>query len=310
MLRRLVREPLAHFVLLGAALFVIDALLRPAAAPQANAEIVVSEARIRNLAQNFQRKWQRLPTKIELDGLIETHVREEVMVREALALGLDRDDAIIRRRLQQKMEFVSEEAAAQVAPTDDELAAYMKAHPQAFAVDPRVTFQQVFLDPAKRGAAVDADAKALVARLNAPGSPDVATQGDRLLLREPRYADEPLAEVARLFGRDFADALVEQPVGRWSGPVASGYGVHVVKVEALVPGGVPPLAEVRPLVEREWSNARRQELAKAFYEKLRAKYTVTVKMPDPTGAAQPGGAATQAKGRGVAAAGTSPAANP
>lgn len=310
MLRRLVREPLAHFLLLGAALFVIDALLRPAAAPPANAEIVVSEARIRNLAQNFQRKWQRLPTKTELDGLIETHVREEVMVREALALGLDRDDAIIRRRLQQKMEFVSEEAEAQAAPSDDELAAYMKAHPEAFAVDPRVTFRQLFLDPAKRGAAVDADAKALVSRLNTPGAPDAATQGDRLPLREPRYADEPLTEVARLFGRDFADALVKQPVGRWSGPVPSGYGVHLVKVESLVPGGVPLLAEVRPLVEREWSNARRQELAKAFYEKLRAKYTVTVKMPDTSGAAQASGAAAQAKARGGAAAGTSPEANP
>jgi hypothetical protein len=235
------------------------------------------------------------------------------MVREALALGLDRDDAIIRRRLQQKMEFVSEETAAQAAPTEDELAAYMKAHPEAFAVDPRVTFRQVFLDPAKRGAALDADAKALASRLNGPAAPDAATQGDRLTLLEPRYEDEPAAEVARLFGRDFADALVKQPVGRWSGPVVSGYGAHVVKVESLVPGGVPSLADVRPQVEREWRNARRQELAKAFYEKLRAKYAITVKMPDAaadTARAGAPGADAKARGNAKAEAGTSPAAKP
>ena len=313
-LKRWLHEPLVHFLLLGAALFLIDAWLRPPSAPAANTEIVVNEARIRNLAQNFQRTWQRPPTKAELDGLIETHVREEVMVREALALGLDRDDAIIRRRLQQKMEFVSEETAAQVAPSDDELTAYMKAHPEAFAVDPRVTFRQVYLDPAKRGTALDADAKGLASRLNSPGAPDPATQGDRLSLLESRYEEEPVAEVARLFGRDFADALVKQPVGRWSGPIASGYGAHVVKVEALVPGGTPPLADVRPQVEREWRNARRQELAKAFYEKLRAKYAVRVKMPesavtDPA-KARAAGADAKARGGGTNEAGTSPAAKP
>lgn len=313
-LKRWLHEPLVHFLMLGAALFLVDASLRPPAAPAANAEIVVNEARIRNLAQNFQRTWQRPPTRAELDGLVETHVREEVMVREALALGLDRDDAIIRRRLQQKMEFVSEETAAQAAPSDDELAAYLNAHPEAFAVDPRVTFRQVYLDPAKRGTALDADAKGLASRLNSPGAPDPATQGDRLSLLEPRYESEPATEVARLFGRDFAEALAKQPVGRWGGPVASGYGAHVVKVEALVPGGTPPLSEVRPQVEREWRNARRQELAKAFYERLRAKYTVTVKMPAPAAAdsAKAGVAGADAKARdnAKAEAGTLPAARP
>jgi hypothetical protein len=281
MLKSLLREPLVHFLLLGAALFLLDAWLRPAAPAAASTEIVVSEARIRNLAQNFARTWQRPPTREELDGLVESYVREEVMVREALALGLDRDDAIIRRRLQQKVEFVTEEAAALAKPTDAELEAYLKANADAFRAEPRATFAQVYLDPAKRKGALGADAKRLLEALNrASGSPDPASAGDRLLLLEPRYENLPQHELARLFGTEFAEALVKQPVGTWSGPIPSGYGVHLVRVEALTPGGTPPLADVRPLVEREWTNAKRQEVGRAFYEKLRAKYVIKVRMPE------------------------------
>ena len=280
MLKSLLREPLVHFLLLGAALFGLDAWLRPSVAPAATGEIVVNEARVRNLAQNFARTWQRPPTREEIDGLVESYVREEVMVREALALGLDRDDTIIRRRLQQKVEFVSDEAAALAKPGDEELAAYLAAHADAFRTDPRVTFEQVYLDPAKRPATLDADAKRLLDALNsAKGSPDVARAGDRLMLLEPRYENATQTDLARLFGDEFAEAVLKQPTGRWAGPVRSGYGVHLVRIEALVPGGTPDLADVRPLVEREWSNARRQELSKAFYDRLRAKYKVTVQMP-------------------------------
>jgi hypothetical protein len=284
-LKGLLREPLVTFLLLGAVVFLLDAWLRPPAAPSAKAEIVVGEAHIRNLAQTFQRTWQRPPTKVELDGLIETHIREEVMVREALALGLDRDDAIIRRRLQQKMEFVSEEAAALADPADAELAAYMKHHAEAFAVPARVTFRQVYLDPARRTASLQADVRRMLERLNSRGpGVDMAQLGDALMLLEPRYENLAQHELERLFGREFADALVELKPGAWTGPIRSGYGVHVVKIEALERGGAPSLAEVRPLVEREWRNAKRQELAKAFYEKLRAKYAIKVDLP---GAAKP-----------------------
>jgi parvulin-like peptidyl-prolyl isomerase len=290
MFRSLLREPLVHFLLLGAGLFMLDAWLRPAAtASAASKEIVVSEARITNLAQNFRRTWQRPPTRQELDGIIEAFVREEVMVREALALGLDRDDAIIRRRLQQKMEFVSEEAAASVQPSDAELERYLSAHADAFRTEPRVTFVQVYLDPRRRGAALEADAKRLLEVLNGERPIDPAQAGDRLLLLDARYENAPQSEVARLFGSDFAAALVEQPPGRWAGPVTSGYGAHLVRVEALTPGQLPSLDDVRPLVEREWANARRQELARAFYEKLRARYTVKVQRPEPAGQAPAAG---------------------
>jgi parvulin-like peptidyl-prolyl isomerase len=278
MFKSFLREPLILFLLLGAALFVLDAWLRPAASPAGDTEIVVNEARIRSLAQNFQRTWQRPPTREELDGLVESYVREEVLYREAMALGLDRDDTIIRRRLQQKMEFVSEGDAASVQPTDEDLAKYLAANADAFRIEGRVSFTQVYLDPRRHEATLAADTKRLLDALNSARSPDPAQLGDRLQLLESEYANAPQAEVARLFGTEFAEALVKQPVGRWIGPIASGYGVHLVRVAALTPGGAPALDEVRPQVEREWANAKRQELGKAFYEKLRAKYSISVQV--------------------------------
>ncbi len=109
-----------------------------------------------------------------------------------------------------------------------------------------------------------------------------ASLGDRLALLDPRYDEIPRAEIARLFGTKFAEALVVQPVGQWVGPIASGYGAHLVRIDALQPGGMPSLDEARPLVEREWSNQKRQDLGKAFYEQLRSKYTIKMQMPEAT----------------------------
>ena len=294
MLRTLLREPLLHFLLLGSLLFALDTWLRPAPIADSGGEIVVSEGRIRNLAEGFRRTWQRPPTGAELDGLIQDHIREEVLYREALALGLDQDDTIIRRRLRQKMEFVSDDAAALGTPSDQELGDWLAAHPDAFRVEPRVSFVQVYLDPNRHGDRLQADAKRLLDELNAADpSTRPLRQGDGLLLLEPRYVDVPQGEVARLFGTDFARVLFEQPVGRWVGPIDSGYGSHLVRLESKTAGGVARLEDVRPLVERDWANARRKELGEAFYEQLRSKYRVTVKMPK---AAREHGTATAAPG--------------
>jgi hypothetical protein len=286
-MRSLLREPLVQFLVLGAALFALDLWLRPPATTTASPEIVVSEARVNNLAQNFRRTWQRPPTRAELDGLVEDHVREEVLNREALALGLDRDDTIIRRRLRQKMEFVSDEAAGLAPPSDLQLVQYLAAHPEAFAVEPRLSFTQVYLDPRRRAKTLDADATQLIAKLERAGTDvDPATLSDSRML-DSRYDDVRRSEVARIFGEEFADALVKQPIGQWAGPILSGYGAHLVRVDSMTPGGVAALEVVRPLVEREWSNAKRKELREAYYAQLRGKYSVRVRLP--TASAAPDG---------------------
>lgn len=283
--KSLLREPLVHFLLIGAALFAFDAWWRPAATTAGNAPIVVSEARMRNLSQNFRRTWQRAPTREELDGLIESFVREEVMVREALALGLDRDDAIVRRRLQQKMDFIIEEAALGAPASDAELQAYLQANADKFRTEPRLSFEQVYLDPVRRGNRLADDAATLRASLQ-DGRTLPAQAGDRLQLVQTRYVQLPQVEIARLFGADFARALPALSIGQWAGPVKSGYGAHLVRVEAFSAGAVPLLAEVRPQVEREWANAKQKASARSAYEALRAKYVVTV---GPTAASAPAG---------------------
>ena len=279
-LKGLLREPLLHFLVLGALLFLVDGWLRPAAVPVGTSEIVVSPARINTLAQNFKRTWQRPPTRDELDGLLKDYVREEVLYREALVLGLDRDDTVIRRRLRQKMEFVSDEAAALETPTDQDLAVYLTANADVFRIEARATFAQVFLDPRQRADTLEADAARLRDALNGAGAAaQPAELGDSLLLLQARYEDVSQSEVARLFGIGFAEALFAQPTGRWVGPIPSGYGAHLVRLDTLTPGRVPALAEIRPLVERERANVRRRELSEAFYDGLRAKYQVTIRTP-------------------------------
>jgi hypothetical protein len=203
-----------------------------------------------------------------------------VLYREALALGLDRDDTIIRRRLRQKMEFISDEAAALESPTEQDLADHLTANADVFRIEPRATFSQVFLDPRQHEGTLEAEAARLRDSLNDDSAAVAPTAlGDSLLLLQPDYEDASRSEVARLFGTEFAEALFAQPTGRWVGPIPSGYGVHLVRVEALTPGRIPELAEVRPLVERDWANARRKALSDAFYDSLRAKYRVTIRTP-------------------------------
>jgi hypothetical protein len=269
------REPIVQFVALGSALFLLHGMLRPpGAAP--GGEIVVSDSRAAALAATFARTWQRPPTRSELEALIDDHILTEVLVREALALGLDRDDSIIRRRLRQKMEFLSEEQAAKGTPSDRDLRAYLAAHPEQFRVEPRLSFRHLFLDPQRRGDDVANEAARLLALLNGPRPPaDPSSLGDPLVLVEPVLTGMPKAEVAALLGGSFADELVKHKPGLWVGPIESGYGLHLVKLVQLVPGAVPPLEQIRPQVEREWRAARSSEREEAFYRRLRDKYTIT-----------------------------------
>lgn len=223
----------------------------------------------------FQRTWQRPPTQGELDGLIDDHIREEVLVREALALGLDRDDVIIRRRLRQKMEFLSDESASRLKPSERQLRAQLEADPDAYRRDGRISFRQIFLDPSERGEDLRREATELLSGLNgADAAPDPAEVGDSLALLPSRLDQAPRSEVTSLFGRSFADQLFQQKPGSWSGPLESGYGLHLVRIEAITPGDIPPLEDVRLQVERDWQSQQRREQGEKRYRSLLGKYNV------------------------------------
>jgi len=269
------REPLLHFLLAGAALFILFRVLNggDTGAPR---EIVISEARVEALAENFARTWMRPPTPEELRGLVDDYVAEEVFYREAIAMGLDRDDTVIRRRLRQKMEFISEDVAAAVGPTDAELQAYLDKHAEKFVEPPRLTCEQVFLSSENRGDAARRDAERILAELTAGRGPANPQElGDPTLL-PPAMEAAGLQEVANTFGTEFATQLDEAPVGQWAGPLQSGFGLHLVRVAARQSGTMPTLAEIRPIVAREWQAERRQETNAAFLSQLRAKYEVRI----------------------------------
>jgi hypothetical protein len=278
-MRRLIREPLVHFLLLGAGLFAVFGILNKGAGGGEPGKIVVTLGKTENLATLFSRTWQRPPTPQELEGLIQDYVREEVAVREALALGLDRDDIIIRRRLRQKLEFVSEDLAGQVEPTDEELRAYLKEHPDTFRIERRFTFTQIYLNPERRGETLARDASELLAKLKQAGSKtDLSGLGDSFLL-EQRFDAAPASDVVKLFGEKFTGRLNELPVGEWAGPVESGYGTHLVWVSERTEGRLPELEEVRDRVRREWANAEREKANEKFYQALLGRYTVTIEKP-------------------------------
>jgi hypothetical protein len=242
-------------------------------------KIVVTQGQLASMREGFTLTWQRPPTREEWEGLIRDRMREEVYYHEALALGLDKDDLIIRRRLRQKMEFVTDDVVAPPQPTDDELSAYLQAHPDLFRVEQQFTFRQVYLNPAKHGKNLARDAAQLLAQLNQAGSKtDILALGDSLML-EHKFDALPAGEVAKLFGEKFATTLGGLSLGQWQGPVESGYGVHVVFLAERAEGRLPPLEDVREAVRREWDNARRLEAKEKFYQELLKRYVVTIERP-------------------------------
>ncbi len=264
--------------MLGALLFAGYGLLNRNGAP-APGRIVVSQGQLASMWETFTNTRQRPPTREEWKGLIRERVREEVYYREALALGLDKDDLIIRRRLEQKMQFISDDIAAQAAPTDAELNVYLQAHPDKFRVEQQLTFRQLYLDPQKHGANLARDAAQVLAKLNqAGGDTGWAAEGDPFML-DHDFTALPAGEIARQFGEAFAAKLGGLRPGHWQGPIESAYGVHLVFISERTESRLPALAEVRDVVRREWDDARRQEANEKFYQKLLTHYTVTIEQP-------------------------------
>jgi len=275
-MKRILREPLFHFLLAGAALFLVYGLV--AGPPDDRPDrIVVGEDRVATLVRSFERTWARPPSASELRGLIDDYVDEEVLYREALALGLDRDDVVVRRRMRQKMEFLNDDLGER-DPTDDELREFLAAHPDRFRAPSRMDFVQVFLGP-EAGAPVAERAADLRIRLR--GGADPGALGDRTLLPSGMRASTA-ADVASVFGPTLAEAVAEAPLGEWIGPVESGFGFHLILVSARETERLPALEEVRPAVAREWAADEREEALERFQQGLRERYEVEVRMPPDT----------------------------
>ena len=281
--KKVLREPLVHFLGLGLAIFVAYGVLNRSdtTAPE---RIVITQGKIEQIAGLFARTWQRPPTSIELRGLIDDYVKEEVYYREALKLGLETNDTVIRRRLRQKMEFLTDAAGETLTPTEAELAEYLKAHAAKFAIDPAIAFRQVYFNPERRGDKTNDDARTALEALRSDPSLDPASVGDATLLP----SELPLtskASVSQTFGPAFAEEVAKAPPGNWIGPIKSSFGLHLVRVHEISPGRMPTLAEVRDAVEREWANEKRKALADRRFNELLKQYDITIER-EPKGPAQ------------------------
>ena len=277
-LSTILREPLIHFFVLGAGIFLLFGLIGGSEEDQTDT-IIVKAGQIDRMVEGWKKTRMRAPTVDELKGLIEDQIREEIYYREALAMGLDRDDMIIRRRLRQKMEFLSHDLTAQVDPTEAELEAYLQENTIMFLIEPWITFRHIYLNLDKRGNDTHDDALRLLARLRSGDNKiDAATLGDPFPL--PRdYESVPESDVRNLFGRDFTAQLLTQELNVWHGPVPSGYGLHLVLIRERTKPRIPELDEVRDAVSREWVETRRRETNEEIFKQLRERYTVVVERP-------------------------------
>jgi hypothetical protein len=272
---KIIREPLFHFLLLGAAIFAVYGVATRHKNDKPG-QVLVTQGTIENLVTGFARTWQRPPTEEELQGLIRDYVREEVAYREALALGLDRDDMIVRRRLQQKFEFLSDEITSRIEPSDTELQHFLEAHSTLFQFEPVLSFRQVYFNPQLHSENTARDVARVLDSLQRSRSPGNATRlGDPFLLAES-FENVSLADVKKTFGGKFASVIFALPAGNWQGPIQSGYGVHLVFVVKHTNSHLPSLAEVRDQVRREWLNQKRKEASDQLYGSLLKRYTVKI----------------------------------
>ena len=280
LLRKVLREPLAHFLVLGALVFAMFQFAADRSDVQ-EGKIVVTRGKIEQLVTGFSRTWNRPPTRPELDGLVEDYIRDEVLYREALAMGLDKDDTIVRRRMRQKLEFLTSDASAIVAPTEQDLQRWLDRNPDTFRVEPAIAFSQIYFNSGRPGEPALTAASKTLAQLGRMGEHSTTAElGDATMLPGEMTLSS-VVEVGRVFGDDFARQVAQLSPGHWAGPVQSSYGWHLVRVSEHTEDGSRPLSEVREAVQREWQAARSREVVNSTYGKLRGKYTVVVEDAQP-----------------------------
>ncbi len=274
-LTQLLREPLLQFLILGTAIYGLYALYGEPPQEERDRTILITNDHVNSLVTGFSKRWNRQPTDEELLGLVRTYVREMLLYREALAMGLDQNDHIIRRRLAQKLEFLTNDLVKLATPEEEVLEQYLQDKLELFRNPDLVSFTQVFIDPDKRGDAALPYADELLSQLQAAGPPSEETinAGDRFML-QTHFSAASALEVRRQMGEDFSEAVMQLEPGRWHGPVLSGYGMHLVYVSDYVAADAPVLADVREKVLNEYFREQTKMFNDDYFETLRLRYDV------------------------------------
>lgn len=274
---KLLREPIVHFILIGAVFFVLYSFWGQQDVENQDRAITITSGEIVWLTDAWEKRWNRPPTPEERDGLIKQYLREMILYREAVAMGLDRDDSVIRRRLAQKLEFLSQDLISPTPPAEDELKAYFEEHIEQYQAPDLVTMTHVFIDPDLRDDHTLADAAVIKKQLQALNEPprNAWDYGDAFMLQS-YYPERSKAELLKLFGSGFADSVFALSKQEWHGPVLSGYGVHLVYVHDHQEVEPPKFNEVEEQVRQDWENDKREQLNEQFIESIVARYDVII----------------------------------
>jgi len=280
-MKRLLHEPLVQFLLIGGLLFAIYSVT-PAGSvtPAASREIRLSYDELAQLVLLFKSQWRREPTAEEFNRLVEDKVQGEILYREALAMGIDKGDEIVKRRMAQKMQFLAEDVATAREPTSALLRTWYEKHSASFAQPPRVSFRHLYFSPDRRGARAREDAVQALAKL--AGQPEdakiAASLADPFMFQD-HYRDRAPEFLGKEFGPQFARAIATLLPGSWQGPVESGFGWHLVFVDTVIPGRVPAFEEIEPDVRTAWLGEQKALAWQKAYEAMRTKYTVLLPSP-------------------------------
>ena len=273
-MKQLLKEPLVLFLLLGAGLFGLYTLVNDSV--DDNADIIrITQGEISNLKSLFEKQWRREPTEDELDSLIQGHIREKVLYREALSIGLEKDDTIIRRRLVQKMEFIFGDLGTLVKPAEQALADFHIENADKYLSPPRMTFTQIYINTDAHGNQAEQRARELLGKLESlkPGDPELGEMGDRIML-PGRLQDASKKEVVNQFGASFPEQLTQIPPGQWAGPITSGFGWHIVFLESFEPSELIPVEQIRESVLNDYQYQQRKQAELLAYESLKSKYEI------------------------------------
>ena len=287
-IKRWLREPLLHFLLLGLVLFAgYGYMHRGRGGVESSRQIVLSLDELQQMDTYFVSQWHRQPTPPEFQAMVEDKVREEILYREALEMGLDKDDTIVKRRMAQKMQFIAEDVAAAHEPSTAELRIWFEKNSNKFALPSRYSFRHLYFSPDKRGKNAQQDAAKALAKIS--GQPEdsalASSIADQFMFQD-YYGDQATEAIAKEFGPQFAVAIEKLKPGSWQGPIESGYGWHLVFVGTVIPGRIPAFEEIEPEVKTAWLGEQKRQAWQKAYQEMRTKYAVLLPGPSDQDAPQ------------------------
>ncbi|WNJ19049.1 peptidylprolyl isomerase [Pontibacter sp. G13] len=268
MILKIIQEPLVHFLAAGFLFFIAYAWLGN---PESERQIRIDQYTLNEMVSKWHQQWDRDPSEAELKGLLDHHIKQEILSREAQALGLDQDDDIIRKRLAQKMEFIAENMFSHLSPSDEELLQFLEQHSERYQTDLRISFRQVcFRSDLRERPAEDAAASLNTGVLIGDSNP-----------AKPSYQLATSSEIRKDLGADFTQSLEQLEVSNgWQGPIPSAFGEHLVLIEAKATPQAPDFESIRQRLTQDYVYALRQEYQQDLMRELLEKYEVVIDLPE------------------------------